>query len=138
VGKRNVTDPVLQTFEAADVVSTIARHRSARILVITDPQDRVVLIQNQLPFVEKFRKAGGQVELFFVEATDDLHHFTTPHAALAIRDCIRGASHEEIEADLAALVAKSLAAKATAATNAIVRTQDMPAERAGGSATKSD
>jgi hypothetical protein len=111
-------DPALQYFDAAAHVATIAKNRSAKILVITDPQDKVVKPQNQTPFVDKLRKAGGQADQFLVEATDDEHHFTTPHAELVMADCLRGAGHDEITADLAKLDAGLLAAKAKASADA--------------------
>ena len=120
MGRRKSSDPALQTFVATDIASTIAQNRSARILVVTDPQDRTVPLHQQLPFVDALRKAGGQVEHFFVYSGGDAsadHHFTTPHAALVMRDCIGGASYVQIAADLADLEARRLKG-AVAAANA--------------------
>jgi hypothetical protein len=61
---------------------------------LQDPEDHVVSIRNDLPFIDMLRKAGGKVEAFFVDSTDPEHHYTTPHAALVMRDCIRSASHD--------------------------------------------
>jgi len=105
-------DPALQYFDSSAHVAAIAKNRSARILVITDPQDAVVKIQNQTPFVDKLRKAGGQADQFLVEATDDEHHLTTPQAEQVMVDCFRGAGQDEIAADLAKFEAGLLAAKA--------------------------
>jgi hypothetical protein len=116
--QRKTSDPALQAFVASDTVATIAQNRSARVLVVTDPQDRTVPLHMQLPFVEALRKAGGQVEHFFVDSGGDAtadHHFTTPHAALVMQDCIRGAGYTEIAADLADLVAKRLKGAVAAA-----------------------
>jgi PAN domain len=113
-----VVDPALQYFDSSAHVATIAKNRSAKIFVITDPQDTVVKIQDQTPFVEKLRKAGGQVEQFLVEATDDEHHFTTPHAELVMADCLRGAGHDEMADDLTKFDAKLLAVKAAQAAQA--------------------
>jgi dienelactone hydrolase len=107
-GKRNVSDPALQVFWASDAIPNIARNHAARIIVVIDPQDRIIPISNQLPFVEKLRRAGGKVEVFFVDSGGDEHadhHATTGHAALVMRECIRGASHDDIAAGLAELVA---------------------------------
>jgi NACalpha-BTF3-like transcription factor len=120
------SDPALQYFDAAAHVATIAQHRSATILVITDPADTVVKIANQNPFVEKLRKAGGQVEQFLVEATDDEHHFTTPHAELVMTDCLRGADNDEITNDLAKFDAKLVAAKAEANANTAAQATPVP------------
>ena len=113
-GPSKVPDPALQYFNSAAHVATIAQNRSARILVVTDPQDTVVKIGIQLSFVEKLRMAGGQVDQFMVAATDKEHHFTTPQAELVMTDCLRGASHDEIVGDLSKLDASLAAAKAKA------------------------
>jgi hypothetical protein len=84
-------------------------------MVVQDPEDHVVSIRNVLPFLDKLRKAGGKVEVFYVNSSDPEHHYTTPQAALVMRDCIRGAGHEQIAADLADFVAKDLARAAAAA-----------------------
>ncbi len=52
-----VPDPALQYFNSVAHVAAIAKNRLATILVITDPRDTVVKIQNQAPFVEKLREA---------------------------------------------------------------------------------
>jgi len=119
-------DPALQYFDASAHVADIAKNPSAKILVITDPQDTVVKPQNQTPFVDKLRKAGRQVDQFLVEATDDEHHFTTPHAELVTTDCLRGASHDEIADDLTKLDASLLAAKAKAKANATLPAAPAP------------
>jgi len=109
--KPRASDPALQYFDVAAHVAAIAKNRADRILVVTDPRDEVVKTSAQNPFVEKLRRAGGEVEQFFVNATDDEHHFTTPHSELVLADCMRGADHNEIVADLAKLDARLLAAK---------------------------
>jgi hypothetical protein len=104
-------DPALNIFSPSDEIPAIARNRTARILVVTDPQGTVVRIENQRPFVDKLRKDGGEVSVFYVDSGGDEHsdhHFTTPHADLVMRDCIRGASYDEIAVDVADLVARRL------------------------------
>jgi hypothetical protein len=123
--KANLPDPALRDFNLVDSIPIIARNRSARILVVTDPQDKDITVDEQTPFVEKLRAVGGQVEQFLVDSGSydaAFHHFTTPHAEVVIRDCIRGASREEITADLAELVANHVAAKAKAEANVVVGT----------------
>jgi PAN domain len=135
----NVTDPALRIYYASEFIPAIARNSSARTMVLADPQDHIAPIATQLPFVEKLRKAGGKVELYFVDSGGDgqaEHHFTTGHAELIMRDCMRGASYTEIAADLADLVAKALARqvaadKAKAETSARVKTQDAMAPSHG-------
>jgi len=102
-------DPARQVFDVTDDAAIIARNRSARILVVTDPEDKIVTIHHQLPFVEKLRKLGRPVELFYVDTGEADHHGTTPHATLVMRDCLRGLGHDAIATDLAEFVAKRLA-----------------------------
>ena len=124
------SDPAFQVSDASDAVAVIARNRAARILVVTDPRDKLAAPADmQNLFVAKLRGAGGQVEQFFVDTTEELHHFTERHGALAMRDCVRGASHDEIAADLAELVAK-LFAEAGARTKAS-RPPEAPPPRVG-------
>jgi hypothetical protein len=88
-GKAVSPVPSIRFLDASDMIPAIARNRALRLIVITDPQDRIVRIDRQNPFVEKLRKAGGEVEQYFVEATDEEHHFTTPHAVVAMTDCLQ-------------------------------------------------
>jgi hypothetical protein len=115
ITKSNDKDPAMQYIDPAAAVATIGRNTSTRVMVVQDPEDHIVSIRNVLPFIDKLRKAGGKAEAFFVDSSDPEHHYTTPHAALVMRDCIRGASHEEIAADLADFVAKDLAHALTVA-----------------------
>jgi len=103
-------DPARQVFDVTDDAAIIARNRSARILVVIDPEDKIVTIHHQLPFVEKLRKLGRQVELFYVDTGEADHHGTTPHAAEVMRDCVRGLGHDDIAMNLAEFTAKGLAA----------------------------
>jgi hypothetical protein len=104
-------DPARQVFDVTEDVAIIARNRAARILVVTDPHDRIVTVEHQNPFVERLRKTGRQVDQFFVESNGPDHHGTSVFAAAVMRDCIRGASRDEIAADLAHMTAKHPAAK---------------------------
>jgi hypothetical protein len=125
--KANLPDPALRDYSLADSLPAIARNRLAKIMVVTDPEDKDITIDEQLPFVEKLQKAGGRVDQFFVDSggyDPAVHHFTTPHAEVVLRDCIRGANHEEIAADLAKLVAERLAFNARIQANAGVSMPD--------------
>jgi len=107
-------DPALQRFDPIDGIPAIVRHSQARILVVTDPQDVRVPYRHQATFVEELRRAGGQVEHYFIEATDANHHGTVAYTRPAVAACIRGASPLEISAELAAIVARRLAARVRA------------------------
>jgi hypothetical protein len=80
--------------------------------VVTDPADRKVPEPTQTGFVQSLRQAGGQVEQFLVQATDDDRHGVTGYARAAAVDCLRGASSQDIAQNLQRLVEKRLAAKA--------------------------
>jgi dienelactone hydrolase len=108
-------DPAHQVFDVTDDAAVIAKNRTARILVVTDPEDRIVTAEHQTPFVEQLRKAGREVDQFFVQADGPDHHGNAFYAAAVMRDCIRGAGHDEIAAHLADIAAKRLAARAEAA-----------------------
>jgi PAN domain-containing protein len=124
-------NPEFEVFDVTDAVTIIARNRSARILVVTDPQDQIVRIEHQSPFVEKLKQAGGNIDQFFVDSGGPEHHFTAAHAAVVMRDCIRGASHDMITADLADFVAKRLATAARAEANAGINMPAAPAPSVG-------
>lgn len=98
-------------FPDDNLLTAIIHNPGATLIVVTDPEDKVVSGADQEAFVTKLRQAGRQVDQFFVEAIDDEHHFTTPHAALALRGCIRGLSHEQIATELTDYVAKDLMRK---------------------------
>ena len=119
-------DPAFEVFDVTDAVGIIARNRSARLLVVTDPQDQIVRVEHQNPFVEKLRQAGGAVDQFFVDSGGPEHHFTAEHAAVVMHDCIHGAGHDEIAADLADFAAKRLAAAARAEAKAGTPILDAP------------
>jgi pimeloyl-ACP methyl ester carboxylesterase len=129
-GKWKTSDPAGMPVDPAESIAAIARNALARIMVLTDPQDRIVPIHSVLPFVEELRKGGGKVEQFFVDSGGDehaQHHYTTGHAELVMRDCLRGASYEEVATDLADLVATHLKkALAAAQAKAAKQASDTP------------
>jgi pimeloyl-ACP methyl ester carboxylesterase len=115
---RRATPTADVRFPDANLLAAIIHNRDATLIVVTDPEDKIVSGADQEAFVTKLRQAGRQVDQYFVQATDDEHHFTTPHAALVMRDCIAGASHDRIAADLTDYVAKELVRKMSKAAAA--------------------
>ena len=103
-----VQSPALERYDPVKMIPTILQNESARIIVLTDPADRVVPSKNQNAFVERFREAGGRVEQFFVESTTKKHHGLTPYSTLVVNQCMRSASHAQIERKLARFVEKRL------------------------------
>jgi hypothetical protein len=102
----------VEYFNVADAVKVIAQRRTTRILMVTDPADRKVPDHTQSPFVQLVRQAGGQVEQFIVQATDEDHHGVAGYSRAAAADCIRGASNQDIAQNLRRLVERRLAVKA--------------------------
>jgi hypothetical protein len=108
-----------------DASESIARCR-ARILVVTDPEDKKVLLKNQTTFVERLRRVGGQAEQFFVQATDENHHDTVTYSATAVAGCIRGESTQVIAQNLAEQVRTRLAAAKAKAEKQVPETSRQP------------
>jgi hypothetical protein len=84
--------PATQRFDPFDA----DRNSSARIFVVTDPQDKIVPRNYQDPFVEHLREVNRQVEQFYVNATGDSHHQTRNQSLFVVSRCIRGRSDQEI------------------------------------------
>jgi dienelactone hydrolase len=95
--------------DPAAMAPAIVKNSKARILVVTDPDDRVVPAERQTGFVERLRDAGGRVEQLFVQATDEKHHGVTLYAVFAMDGCIHGASDAEIATKLASYVKSRVA-----------------------------
>jgi hypothetical protein len=108
-------DPGRDFFNAIDRVDEIARKRGTRILLVTDPADRKVPEPGQTDFAKRLRDAGGWVDQFLVQATDEDRHGVLPYARTAAIGCLRGSPTEEISARLAREVRTALAARAASA-----------------------
>jgi hypothetical protein len=109
---RRSSDPAADFFNAVDHVGSIARKRTTRILLVTDPADRKVPERVQTDFALKLRLAGGEVEQFLVQAVDEDRHGVLSYARTAMTGCLRAASNSEIATSLARQVETTLAAKA--------------------------
>ena len=105
---KRVNDPGKQYFDPSQSIPAIIRN-GARIMVVTDPADERVNVEHQITFVRNFRKAGGQIEQFFAQAVDKLHHGVSTYARYVAGRCIAGTSVPEITKGLAELVKKRLA-----------------------------
>ncbi|HEY2134432.1 MAG TPA: hypothetical protein VGH49_01005 [Xanthobacteraceae bacterium] len=97
-------------FDPAAMIPAIAKKSTARILVVTDPRDKIVPVDHQSTFVSQLRRAGGTAEQLFVEATDESHHGVSLYAVYATAACLRGQTDEEIATGLATFVEKRVAA----------------------------
>jgi hypothetical protein len=105
-------DPLLSRYNGLHGIAAIVRNRPHRVLIVTDPRDRTVAAASQTMFARELAKAGGPVEQYFVEATDDKHHGVTTYATYALASCMDGMSRQDITRGLADLVARRLAAGA--------------------------
>lgn len=107
---KRVDTPALERFDPVKMIPAILRNSSAtRIIVLTDPKDKIVPQKNQSEFVERFKAAGGRIERFFVASTDESnHHSLKAYSALVIKHCVLNASHQEIKRKLEAFVERRL------------------------------
>ena len=66
-----------------DLVREVARHPPQRVIVLTDPQDRVVSLACQQAYVEALTGYGVKVDHRTLSALDGNHHFLRDAALLA-------------------------------------------------------
>lgn len=129
------TDPGKIWFDPVAFVPAIARSR-ARILVITDPEDKKVPETNQTAFVEQLRSVGGRAEQFFVQAIDEHRHGTVAYQITAVAGCIKGAPSQAIAQALAEQV-RVRVAKAEQIKAENRKTQVVPSSAASSGKTAS-
>ncbi len=77
-------------FDPIDHASEIGRRRPKRVIILTDPLDRVVEARFQAEFAEALRSAGVTVEQRSVSAADPAHHNLRSAAILAGLACADG------------------------------------------------
>jgi hypothetical protein len=106
-GSPKVTDPARSFFDVTPSIPQLAQNRSLRLLLVTDPADRKVPIDQQTGFVEKMRQAGRQVPQFFVEATDEDHHGVVMYSELVAAGCVLGRTDGEIARAVSTIVRRS-------------------------------
>ena len=127
---------MLEQFDAAEGVETIAVRRRTRLIVITDPDDQQVEARFQNAFVAALQRAGGRVEQFFVQATDEKRHGVAVYTRFAVAACVRGKGRQEIAEGLARLEERHLAAarerRARQQTGAPSPPSSAPGRRAAG------
>lgn len=106
---RESGDPAKDYFDPNDAIGLIAANRGARIIVVTDQNDKVVPAQHQTAFVNALRREGRFVEQYFVTAIDQKNHGVLAYAARAVVLCAQNAPATRISTDLDLLVQKRLA-----------------------------
>lgn len=100
-------DPSRSFFDPAQNIPQLVQKRGMRIIVLTDPQDKKVSANSQSTFVARLRQAGGQVEQYFVEATDENRHGVVEFASLAMGGCVLGRSSAEIARAISTMTARN-------------------------------
>jgi dienelactone hydrolase len=100
-------DPGRIFFDTTEHISQLVQNRSARLYLVTDKSDKRVPVAHQRGFVERLRRAGRQVEQYFVDATDDLHHGVFGYTELVAAGCALDRPEEEIARALATLDKRS-------------------------------
>jgi hypothetical protein len=105
---KRVETPALERFDPVKMIPSILQNNSARIIVVTDPNDKVVPRRNQSEFVKRFREAGGRIEQFYVESTNKKHHSVSPYATFVVKQCLEQRSPQEIERKLERFVERRL------------------------------
>jgi hypothetical protein len=101
------SDPAMLIINPSDGISNIVRASTAKIMVVTDPEDQRVTREHQDPFVQALRNAGRQIEQFYVSADDPLHHGVSRFAFVVARECVRGTAPGQIARLLADPVPKA-------------------------------
>jgi pimeloyl-ACP methyl ester carboxylesterase len=93
--------PARQRLHPEDWIAEIARKRSARILVVTDPKDTVVSARRQQePFVRAVASAGGQIRQYFVRLPERRHHSVQAYSFYVVGACVQNQSDRQIESGL--------------------------------------
>jgi hypothetical protein len=103
------SDPAAQPFHAEEGIPAIARNRNLRLFVITEPNDTVVPRENQDPFVQQLRAAGGKVQQHYVRLTNERRHGVQQYSFFAVGACAQGQSDRQIESGLKKIEAQILA-----------------------------
>jgi hypothetical protein len=101
-------DPSQQPFHPEDSIAAVAKKRNARIIVITEPNDATVPRENQDPFVQKLRAAGGKAQQYYVQLTGKSRHGVQVYSFYAGGACAQGIDDRTIEAGLKKIEARVL------------------------------
>jgi hypothetical protein len=90
------SDPGRVYFDILQSVPLIAKNSSLRLILVTDPKDKIVPLNQKTEFVERMRQAGRPVSQFLVETTDENHHSVDDYTRLVMAGCILGKSDGDI------------------------------------------
>lgn len=109
--KRTTLQLSKQMIDATEAIPGIVQNNRMRVLVVTDREDKKVSLVHQQTFVDELRAAGGKVEQYFVQATDENRHGVVAHARMALAGCMRNATEPAIAERLAKMVPQKAAAQ---------------------------
>jgi hypothetical protein len=101
------SDPGRVYFDILQSVPLIAKNSALRLIMVTDPKDKVVPLNQKTEFVERMRQAGRPVSQFLVETTDDNHHSVDDYTRLVMAGCILGKSDGDIGTAVTTLVKRN-------------------------------
>ena len=85
---RNV--PALRMFDPQEYLPHVVRNKTARIMILTDRQDKAVPLKEQQPYVDRLRASGRSVEHYFFTAKDEKHHGATATGLIVLKGCAQG------------------------------------------------
>ena len=97
-GTSRFDDPGKTYFHIEENIRFLTRNRDLRIIVISDPEDRVVPTdKRQTPMVDMLRDEGHKVLHLAVETTDPKRHGALwSYGRVAMAGCARGKTDDEI------------------------------------------
>ena len=101
------SDPGRVFFNILQSAPVIAKNSTLRLVLVTDPKDKIVPLAEKTIFVEKMREAGRPISQFFVDASDDDHHSVLDYTRLVMAGCILGKSDGDIATAVNTLVKRS-------------------------------
>jgi hypothetical protein len=101
------SDPGRVYFDVLQSAPAIARNSTLRLILVTDPKDKVVPLNQKTEFVERMRQSGRPVSQLFVEATDENHHSVDTYTRLVMAGCILDKSDGDIATAVNTLVKRN-------------------------------
>lgn len=90
-------------YDPVDHISKISRSQTPRIFVVSDPRDTDVSFSSQSYYVTQLLKAGLRPTHILAEARPPNYHGLDQIAIKAVRLCARGATNDDISAELSSL-----------------------------------
>ncbi|RYE85849.1 MAG: response regulator, partial [Hyphomicrobiales bacterium] len=105
--RRTVQSSGAALYDPIDHLGGIRRDPKPSILVLSDPQDRIVPYPSQLTYVRRLQAAGLEPRHIILSATDKSHHALARHGRRAAALIARGETIDTIKAALERLSVQS-------------------------------